>query len=385
MPVSCGQFSYANISPTRILGVSGTVEAMSEYEKSVLQKYGISRFVHVPSVYGQSNFTFKKTESVCIESGESKDLSVVDKDFVIKKAPTASQVTLCTAAFGRGTDFFCKDNVVENNGGVHIIQTFLSEEESEEVRIQGRTARQGKAGSYEMILMEEDLEETFSLPIGQKENIKGDDLYRWLCDARNKTRALDFQTMEANLEDASKKDQATHAFFEALISNDTQKAYDLFKEIYLDIKAVPSASSIEIDVSFVVDITGSMGPYMDSLISTVGSLADGRGLIMNNLRKRFPKTKFNFRFGGMGFRDIDDGSRQFEEFVSQSTKCHFLQMTVEISSDGSRKGFKICQEGMTLPRILLGRSTALQSGATQAIGIQRSSLCYCLLMPRDTA
>jgi hypothetical protein len=51
MPVSCGQFSYANISPTRILGVSGTVEAMGEYEKGVLEKYGISRFVYVPSVY----------------------------------------------------------------------------------------------------------------------------------------------------------------------------------------------------------------------------------------------------------------------------------------------------------------------------------------------
>ena len=48
MQISCGQFSYANISPGRILGVSGTLDAMSKYEKDVLQKYGIRKFVFVP-------------------------------------------------------------------------------------------------------------------------------------------------------------------------------------------------------------------------------------------------------------------------------------------------------------------------------------------------
>jgi hypothetical protein len=60
MPISCGQFSYANIKPTRILGVSGTLEVMSDYQKSVLQKYGVSQYLYIPSVYGQSNFTFDK-------------------------------------------------------------------------------------------------------------------------------------------------------------------------------------------------------------------------------------------------------------------------------------------------------------------------------------
>lgn len=173
MPVSCGQFSYANISPTRIMGVSGTLAAIGEYEKNVLDGYGLNKYVFVPSVYGESNFHFDKAgDGICFESSKSnfyhkisseivaatkakravivffrdrsklnefvgtatyrqlgrhkslltEDMRPRDKDFVINKAATAGQITLSTAVFGRGTDFFCKDDSVEKNGGVHIIQ-----------------------------------------------------------------------------------------------------------------------------------------------------------------------------------------------------------------------------------------------------------------------
>ena len=54
---------------------------------------------------------------------------------MITKSTYAGQITLATRKFGRGTDFICKDPTVEENGGVHVIQTFLSEEMSEEVQI----------------------------------------------------------------------------------------------------------------------------------------------------------------------------------------------------------------------------------------------------------
>ena len=41
-------------------------------------------------------------------------------------------------------------------------QTFLSEELSEEIQIQGRTARQGKQGSFQLVLLESDLESPFA-------------------------------------------------------------------------------------------------------------------------------------------------------------------------------------------------------------------------------
>ena len=45
------------------------------------------------------------------------------------------------------------------SGGLHVLQTFMSMDVSEEVQIQGRTARQGKKGTYSLILKAEDLKE----------------------------------------------------------------------------------------------------------------------------------------------------------------------------------------------------------------------------------
>ena len=71
-----------------------------------------------------------------------------EKDMLIKRATSSGQITLLTKVFGRGTDFACRDHNVISNGGVHVIQAFLSKEHSEEIQIMGRTARQGKDGSF---------------------------------------------------------------------------------------------------------------------------------------------------------------------------------------------------------------------------------------------
>jgi len=45
---------------------------------------------------------------------------------VIFMSTQANKITLMTKSFGRGTDFQVYDPNVNNNGGAHIIQTFLS-------------------------------------------------------------------------------------------------------------------------------------------------------------------------------------------------------------------------------------------------------------------
>lgn len=40
-------------------------------------------------------------------------------------------ISLMTKSFGRGIDFVVLDKQVQESGGVHIIQTFLSQEEAE--------------------------------------------------------------------------------------------------------------------------------------------------------------------------------------------------------------------------------------------------------------
>ena len=62
-----------------------------------------------------------------------------------------------TDSFGRGTDFQISDQA-SLLGGMHVIQTYLSEERAEEIQIQGRTARQSAKGSYLSLITTSDLE-----------------------------------------------------------------------------------------------------------------------------------------------------------------------------------------------------------------------------------
>ena len=343
MTISCGQFSYANISPKRILGVSGTIAAMGLYEREVLAKYGIDRFVYIPSVYGESNFKFDEVGDgisfetstsdfyhsitastlqvtrqnrativffrnlVCLKDYKSspffkklgrhvlllsEEMDKSDKDFAVKKAATAGQITLCTAVFGRGTDFFCKDDIVQRNGGVHIIQTFLSEELSEEIQIQGRTARQGKKGSYEMVLLESDLCQNFRIAMGEAGRIPREYRYDWLLAVRRAKRVSHYQELESQLQDATEKDENTYKYFNALLAGDMELACSAFNEMYYRMKNAEIGTCPTIDLAFLVDVTGSMGPYAPAVASTIHTLVDQHGALMGKLKTNFPDTEF---------------------------------------------------------------------------------------------
>lgn len=48
---------------------------------------------------------------------------------------STGEVTVLPKVYGRGLDFECRDKSVIRAGGVHVIQTFLSAELSEEIQI----------------------------------------------------------------------------------------------------------------------------------------------------------------------------------------------------------------------------------------------------------
>mmetsp|Transcript_1455 Transcript_1455/g.3038 ORF Transcript_1455/g.3038 Transcript_1455/m.3038 type:complete len:1794 (-) Transcript_1455:138-5519(-) len=379
IPISCGQFSYANISPKRILGVSGTLSALGEYEIDILSKYGVDTFMFVPSVYGDSNFQFDKAgNGILIDTSKSdhyhsissqikcmvnqkrsvivffqdsarlkeftdsafycklgrqknlltEDLPKSDKEFVISKAATVGQITISTAVFGRGTDFFCKDEIVQRHGGVHVIQTFLSENYSEEIQIQGRTARQGKKGSYQMILLESDLIKQFKLQKRLKDRISKRKLYDCLSSARNKCVEETCKYIEKDLLIATERDQDTHQYFDALLANRKEAAANNFKKIYNIFKKSSMPSSIELDLAFLIDITGSMAPYMGTVTTVINTMLSGSGSLISKLKAKFPDIIFHLRTGFMGFRDIDDGSQQFVT-SKVNGKGHFLKNVEE--------------------------------------------------------
>eukprot|EP00935_MAST-01C_sp_MAST-1C-sp1_P000726 g726.t1 len=84
-----------------------------------------------------------------------------NKDIAMKvdKATRAGAVTLLSREHGRGLDFSCRDKRVEEAGGLHVVQTFLSKTLAEEIQIRGRTARQKNQGSFQMVLLAADLVE----------------------------------------------------------------------------------------------------------------------------------------------------------------------------------------------------------------------------------
>jgi hypothetical protein len=90
-------------------------------------------------------------------------MSLEDKKNKILAATQKNAITLITKEYGRGIDFICRDKELNESGGVHVLQTFFSDDISEETQIQGRTRRQGRAGTYSIVLLDTNLQK-FDMP-----------------------------------------------------------------------------------------------------------------------------------------------------------------------------------------------------------------------------
>jgi len=282
--VPCGQFSYAECRslPVHIFGVSGTVEQLEDYQRNAVANHNFREYTILPSVYGDSNFVFlQQTNAVtiCKASDFHQEIAKLIKDILdakravivffrdtealrafrtssycagklldacdvleerlpdeqkerlIKKAATSGQVTLSTSIFGRGSDFACYDQKLNERGGMHVLQTFASLDISEEVQIQGRTARQRKKGTYSMLLQEEELSQELHLSrcILDEGQRKGYVAIREACRGIQETK---FQQMETDLKDAMCRDKLTKEYFNHLCSKDQRAAAQCFKQIF---------------------------------------------------------------------------------------------------------------------------------------------------------
>ena len=240
LTINCGQFSYAEIPKEYqcILGVTGTLETLCDFEKKVKDEtYKITQETFAPSIYGDSRLTFQQVEDVMVMSDLTNyHMQLIDTitkkqkamqpvlvffeselqldafatsdyckglthnvikenteniDFYIRKATRVDtvtglpEVTFLLRVFGRGLDFACRDDRINKNRGIHVIQAFLSEDASEEAQIKGRTARQGEAGSYCLILNANDLERQFEVTANQiKEQKHASKLYQFIHQKR---------------------------------------------------------------------------------------------------------------------------------------------------------------------------------------------------------
>ncbi|CAE7660573.1 unnamed protein product [Symbiodinium sp. CCMP2592] len=194
MLVPCGQFSYANINPSYIFGVSGTVAQLDMYQRAEVVRYGILAYTTVPSVFGKSDFRFleqddaikvfaatdyfqaiavaikqvilkKRAIIVFFESAPIlrnfmassfgsalptspqllvEDLVHDEKLRRTKKAAVTGQITLATSVFGRGSDFTSYDSRLQENGGFTSCTPLSHARQARSGRVRGGLPGKGK-------------------------------------------------------------------------------------------------------------------------------------------------------------------------------------------------------------------------------------------------
>lgn len=114
---------------------------------------------------------------------------------------------------------------------MHIIQAFLSKDKSEEVQIQGRTSRQGKSGTFSLILAESAVR-ALGLDSVSLRNMQAKACYEALCKARTRKRASSVSEVEESLQKTNAVDSQSHSFFDALLVGNAALAKERLKGLY---------------------------------------------------------------------------------------------------------------------------------------------------------
>lgn len=109
---------------------------------------------------------------------------------------------------------------------------------------------------------------------------------------------------------------------------------------------------ITIDLSFVIDVTGSMLQYTDSTIELLKILLDGNNSPISNLNVKMPGTSFHVRIATLRFRDIDDRDDQFKESIWDD--CNHFTENIDSAFNFSQSLLKGSSGGGDLEEDVIG-------------------------------
>jgi preprotein translocase subunit SecA len=333
-----------------VSGVTGTLSTLGEDEKRVIRSdYSISNFYCMPSAYGGSklkddgitvtgsdvhyqqivsqiegniqgravliffeNFQllekFWQSEELkaCLEKVHVnlKDVNLLVEEtppankqqIVSSRATAANALTLATKPFGRGTDFVSMDARVNDSGGIHVVQTFLSESESEEVQIRGRTARQGDSGSYSLLLESDSLTREYQVPAEEIDRLMQlpatprDAKAALLQAHRSRLFAGKFDTMKAFVEANLSEDTNAWAFVEDLVSGKKKDVQAQLEKFNVPVRTTR--------ILIVMDATGSMQGMMDQLKANLRTMVTRAKEFINDKMKESPSAHFEMQVTG---------------------------------------------------------------------------------------
>jgi hypothetical protein len=143
--------------------------------------------------------------------------TVDEKNTIIKTAASPGKITVCSREFGRGTDFISYDKELDDSGGLHVIQAFISTMLSEETQIRGRTARQSNKGSCSLVVNHGHLDY-----IGMKEediDAIGTNYYTHISNFRSSFFQAQYEASKQNIKDAQDRHSKSEEFVNRLKGN----------------------------------------------------------------------------------------------------------------------------------------------------------------------
>ncbi|KAL4480352.1 hypothetical protein ABPG74_020868 [Tetrahymena malaccensis] len=320
--INSGSFSYSEL-PKKffiIKGVTGTLETLSKSQLELIQNnYNMKQYTLIPSVYGKSKFQFnpqkdvkvvpqeeyyntitneinrnmigknseKRAVLVFFETKEilldyynsqqfkilkqnsqtyimTEENSIDERKKIIKDATYSGAITLLTKIFGRGIDFQVNDTVIIQNYGIHVIQTFFSEDKSEETQTKGRTGRQGEEGTFSMVLKQDSLQGFLKTEEDQKKIQRLDEIYEIL----DKNRQVNFENdFKSNLEYNQKTSITSHKQSEHFLNFLKDCNLQEVKKYLLQLNLGPKEKTFKTLIA--MDITGSMGSLITQTKNTI--------------------------------------------------------------------------------------------------------------------
>ena len=239
----------------------------------------------------------------------TEKVAVTERDLLIKRCATEGKVTLLTKMFGRGTDFICTNQRIIANGGIHILQTFFTEEVSEEYQIMGRGARQGDEGSYSMILLDKDLEWILGPNWAVKLlSITRSNLYNKLNEDRDKILESKFGGREIAIKKCKVEHEKSEKFMKSLISGDIEG----IKRFLLGYNLGSLLLNCSSRTVLLMDGTGSMSACLTAAKDTVCTMFERTSIILRD--QGIPENVFQMQF--VIYRNYSSGPKKILQSYS---------------------------------------------------------------------
>jgi len=375
--ISCGNFSYAEVPKqfSSIIGVSGTLQTLNPAQTDLLEnEYKIMKKTFIPSMYGHSKMTWRpddghdcvivkekdfnahltleilerskgtmkqravlvffSTKAKLLKFYNSQDLrnsfykdgikilteeaSSSEKEATVKSAVLTGNITLLTREFGRGTDFICYDDDLNTSGGIHVIQTFVSEDIAEEKQIMGRTARQGNKGSFSMLVIAEELQ-MFDISENEVPNLGNK--YSLVDQKRQEFFNIAFPESIRHVGEIKDDHRNSLEFVQNLKANQFDNVMEFLKQRN---KFVGKSSGGVCRTMILMDATGSMGHLITKSKNTV-SLMFSRLLEVLEFHKCEVTVEMQF----VCFRNYDCRIEEILQHSAWETSAESLRIFME--------------------------------------------------------